>query len=182
MEPMADGDRPTQGAVIVPIPEADPAVSAHRRELDPAAALGVPAHVTVIFPFAVPSALSADDYQRLASGIRSVPRFDCSFGGIDWFGDDCVWLRPDDDLPFRALTQAVWDAFPDYPPYEGAFDDVVPHVTIGERRSGTLEDLQRAATEVETKLPVRQHVNESLFIAGTEAPNSWSIVRRFPLV
>jgi len=178
---MSDSIEPTQAAVIVPIPVADPIVAAHRSRLDAAATLGVPAHVTIIFPFARPGVLSTDDDGRLASAVRSVPRFVCSFTEIGWFGDACAWLRPDDDRPFRALTQAVWDMFPDYPPYEGAFDEVIPHLTIGERRFGTLEDLQRAAAEVTTHLPIRQHISEALFIAGTEAPNSWSVVRRFLL-
>lgn len=173
--------QPTQAAVIVAIPAADPAVSAHRRALDAAAALGVPAHVTVIFPFAVPAALTRDDDDRLASAIRSVPRFECSFSSIGWFGQDCAWLRPDDDRPFRALTLAVWAAFPDHPPYGGAFDDLVPHLTIGERRLGTLQDLHRATTEVMSHLPISQHVSEVVLVAGTEAVNSWSVVRRFPL-
>jgi hypothetical protein len=40
---------PTQSAVLVPVPEAERAVSRHRARLDAAAALGVPAHVTVLW-------------------------------------------------------------------------------------------------------------------------------------
>jgi hypothetical protein len=39
---------PTQSAVLVPVPEAERVVSRHRGRLDAAAALGVPAHVTVL--------------------------------------------------------------------------------------------------------------------------------------
>jgi hypothetical protein len=50
---------PTQSAVLVPVPEAERAVSRHRARLDAAAALGVPAHVTVLFPFVPPSEIAA---------------------------------------------------------------------------------------------------------------------------
>jgi hypothetical protein len=35
------------------------------------------------------------------------------------------------DEGFRALTRAVWSAFPDFPPYGGAFTEIVQHLTIG---------------------------------------------------
>lgn len=34
--------------------------------------------------------------------------------------------------PFRALTQRVSRAYPAFPPFEGQFDDAVPHLTIGQ--------------------------------------------------
>ena len=40
-----------ESAVLVPVPEAERAVSRHRARLDGAAARGVPAHVTVLYPF-----------------------------------------------------------------------------------------------------------------------------------
>ena len=46
----------TESAVLVPIPAAERVVSTHRSRLDGAAALGVPAHVTVLFPFVPPTA------------------------------------------------------------------------------------------------------------------------------
>jgi hypothetical protein len=48
-----------QSAVLVPAPEAEPAVSHHRARLDRAAAWGVPAHVTILYPFVAPSAITA---------------------------------------------------------------------------------------------------------------------------
>jgi hypothetical protein len=45
----------TYSAVLVPVPEAERVVSRYRARLDGAAALGVPAHVTVLYPF-VPAA------------------------------------------------------------------------------------------------------------------------------
>jgi hypothetical protein len=41
-----------------------------------------------------------------------------------------LYLAPDPDAPFAALTDAVYRAFPDHPPFAGKFDVVVPHVTV----------------------------------------------------
>ena len=62
----------TQSAVIVAIPEAEAAVAALRLRLDPAAAWGVPAHVTVLYPFLPPDEI---DGRALAErGVRGRDR------------------------------------------------------------------------------------------------------------
>ena len=43
-------------AVVVEVPEAEPLVGAWRLRFDPVAALGMPAHVTLLYPFVAPSA------------------------------------------------------------------------------------------------------------------------------
>ena len=43
---------PRRTALIVEVPEAEPAVGALRLEHDRSAARGVPAHITILFPFA----------------------------------------------------------------------------------------------------------------------------------
>jgi len=55
---MAELVTDTQSAVLVPVLEAERVVSPHRSRLDGAAALGVPAHVTVLFPFVPPPAIT----------------------------------------------------------------------------------------------------------------------------
>ncbi len=56
------------------------------------------------------------------SALQRMPAFDCAFGRREWFGEDVPWLAPEPDEPFRDLTAAVWRAFPEQPPYGGAFD------------------------------------------------------------
>lgn len=73
----------------------------------------------------------------------AVPQFRAEWGQTGWFGDDVPWLAPEPE-PIRSLTAAVWHAFPDQPPYEGRFDDIVPHLTIG--HDAPLDDLRAAAT------------------------------------
>src|SRR5262245_50890705 len=94
-------DGATESAVIVPVPAVEPVVAAHRRRLDPAWSWGIPAHVTVLYPFVPPSDLDATRFDRLAAAVRSVPAFACTFTGPDWFGTDVVWLRPEPDTQLR---------------------------------------------------------------------------------
>jgi hypothetical protein len=47
-------------------------------------------------------------------------------GRCGWFGEHVLWPAPEPDTPFRALTSAVWGAFPRHPPYGGAHREVLP--------------------------------------------------------
>ncbi|MFL5994282.1 MAG: hypothetical protein ACJ736_08210, partial [Streptomyces sp.] len=45
----------TETAVLVLVPEADGAVGKHREHLDMAASWGVPAHLSIVYPFMPPA-------------------------------------------------------------------------------------------------------------------------------
>ena len=73
----------TETALIVPVPEVEPIVGRFRAVYDPAAAAGVPAHVTVV-PLRPPSRISADvihalgeifDDRGVGRGVRGDGRF-----------------------------------------------------------------------------------------------------------
>ena len=181
LTPARDAPAPTETAVIAAIPEADPLVDRHRQHLDAAAGWGVPAHVTVLGPFVPPTALTPDVIATLAAATASVRAFDCRFTTTGWFGQDVVWLDPEPGEPFRQLTAAIWKAFPQYPPYSGAYDDVVPHLTIAERRLGNLDALHAAERAVQAALPLRGRVESLLLIAGAHVQSSWRIVHELPL-
>ena len=72
-------------------------------------------------------------------------------------------------------------AFPDHPPYGGAFDDVVPHLTVGESRRGSASALQAAEATVSPQLPIRAHIDRAVLIAGSAEPDSWHSVHEFRL-
>ena len=177
---------PTQTAVVVHVVAADPVVDVHRQRLDRAASWGVPAHVTVLHPFLPPDAVDEVALAALAAAVRTVPAFECSFATTRWFARDVVWLQPEPGEPFRRLTRAVWTAFPDHPPYAGAHDDLVPHLTIGERsvaegHGDGVAALERAEAAVHALLPLRQRIDHALLIAGSPTPRSWRTVHRLPL-
>jgi hypothetical protein len=171
----------TASAVLVQVPEAERVVSRHRARLDSAAALGVPAHVTVLYPFVPPPAITARTLELLAGAVASVSAFDCRFPVTAWFGLDVLWLAPRPDEPFLALTRAVAAAFPGYRPYRDAYADVVPHLTVGDRPAGGVADLRAAETEVLPALPVTAHVSRVWLMTGAGTPGSWRTVAELPL-
>lgn len=163
------------------VPEAEPVVEQHRRMLDPAAGWGVPAHVTVLYPFVHPSAVNEDVIARLHAVIRSTSAFSCQFARTRWFGDEVLWLEPLPADPFRTMTLAVWEAFPHYPPFGGAYDEVVPHLTVAQRSSSGKPPMQAAEGDVQSRLPVSAFIDRVLLVAGTQAADSWRTLSEIPL-
>jgi 2'-5' RNA ligase superfamily len=171
-------ERPLTGLVVA-VPEAEPVLAAHRVRLDGSAALGAPAHVTVIFPFVPADEVDENVLDRVAGVVRTMPRFRYAFRRTAWFDDRVLWLAPDDDGRFRELTHRVWREFPDHPPFEGAFDDVVPHLTVGHEHPR--EVLARAEEEVRTRLPVAGTASEVVLLAQDEPGGRWRRRAAFPL-
>ena len=168
-----------QSAVIVPVPEAEGVLGRIRADLDPAAAVGVPAHVTVIAPFIPTEQIDHAVLGALAAAIASVPAFDVTLADVRWFGDGVLWLAPDPAGPFRALTQALWQRFPACPPYGGAYDDVVPHLTVG--LGPPAQPLLAAARDLLPLLPIRARVTAAQLFQTGPGQESWHPVADFPL-
>ena len=174
----------TRTAVVVTVPGAESVVAEHRRRFDPSSLWGVPAHVTVLFPFVEPAVLDDDAVRRLAAAVATVPAFAFSFDRCGWFDQDVLWLAPAPDEPFRELTRAVWRAFPAHPPYAGAFDDLAPHLTVGQRADGderALDELRSIESVVSQQLPVTAYVDRVHLIAGSAEPDSWRTLHELPL-
>lgn len=117
-------------ALVVLIPQAEPLVAAHRQLGDASIGAPIPAHVTVLFPFR--SVIDDDDVAVIGEHASKTPAFEVTFARSGRFPGEVVFLVPEPAQPFRALTMALVGAFPDCPPYNGAHDDVVPHLTVAD--------------------------------------------------
>lgn len=159
----------------------DPALESLRQAHDPHAALGVPAHVTCVFPFAPPSVIDSATTDALRDLVAGFDSFEVVFPDVGEF-PGVVWLRPEPEEPFRALTRAIVAAFPEYPPYEGAYDDPQPHLTIGMDLDRQATEVLRArvAAEITARPPRRAHVS-SLSLLARDVDGSWREERRFAL-
>jgi 2'-5' RNA ligase superfamily len=158
---------PRRTALIVAVPEAEPAVGSLRLAHDASAALGVPAHITILFPFAPPDEVDVPALEELFARFRP---FDFALDRVARFDEGALWLHPDPSAPFADLIAACAQRFPAYPPYEGAFDEPIPHLTVSE----TPIDLQ-------IQLPIAAHAAEVTLIEESESDGRWSTRRVFPL-
>jgi 2'-5' RNA ligase len=128
--PVADAMSEKPSAVIVRL-RLPAGLERLRRARDRSASHGVPAHVTILYPFLPQSDLTGTVRGELASIAREIRAFDVRFSTVArWPG--VVYLEPEPRAPFRAMIDRVVARWPDHPPYDGAVDEVIPHLTIAE--------------------------------------------------
>ncbi|UUZ46177.2 2'-5' RNA ligase family protein [Janibacter limosus] len=165
-------------ALVVEVPEVEPAVGEIRRDLDPMAGRGVPPHVTVLFPFVPLDQLDATIVARLESVFRQGAPFEHCFVGTHWFGDEVLWLASDGDRQLRGLTDLVVVEFPAHQPYGGEHAEVVPHLTIADH--APLDAMRSAETEVGARPPICA-VTTSVSLLTEQPSGDWTTERRFGL-
>ena len=160
--------------------ELPPELERARLAGDAMAGLGVPAHVTLLFPFLEPSTIRDVELARLANVIGACPAFDFALVAVRAFPGDAsravVYLAPEPAEPFRRLTRSIWRAWPDHPPYGGAFTELVPHLTIADPAPG-VADLEALARPL---LPLRRRAEDAWLLVEEEDAR-WSRAASFPL-
>lgn len=158
---------PRRTALVVAVAEAEPYVAALRLAHDPSAPLGAPAHITILFPFA---AADAVDERALAELFAAHRAFDFELTSVEHFDDELTYLAPVPAEPFAALTRAVAEHWPAYPPYEGSVETVVPHLTVGE-----------TVLEIDVPLPIACRAQDVVLLEEDEPGGRWRVRRRFAL-
>jgi 2'-5' RNA ligase len=165
---------PTSAIIVrVPIPAR---VARVRRRWDRSAAIGVPPHVTVLFPFLAPGRLDAAVRHDLADIAAAHDAFDVRFATVGRF-PGLLYLAPEPADPFVALTEACVERFPDFPPYEGLHDDIVPHLTVVEGDEAPMDEI---AIELEAEPPFDRRVRAIEVITPSET-GPWRVRWRLPL-
>jgi 2'-5' RNA ligase len=121
-----------QSALFVVVPEAEPLVQALRSRFDPSAQVGVPAHITVLFPFMPRELLTDAVLRRLRTALGAFTSFTFALERIGRF-PRTTYLMPEPPVAFVAITAALAREFPGYPPYGGQFSQVIPHLTVADQ-------------------------------------------------
>ncbi|MFI0960972.1 2'-5' RNA ligase family protein [Streptomyces sp. NPDC021080] len=140
-----------RSGLVVTVPEAEPVVRAWRDRLDPAVRAGVPAHVTVLFPFLHESRIDGGTLAAVDGVIGRHRSFEARFERCGRF-PGILYLAPEADTSFRALTEAVVDRWPETPPFGGEFDEIVPHLTVAQGQDDAV--LDEAEADLRGRLPV----------------------------
>lgn len=168
---------PGQTALLATVDEVEPLVGRWRRRYDSSASAGVPAHVTVLFPFLGIDRVTATVVDDLTALIGAHRPFTVRFEECRRF-PDVLYLAPAPDQPFRALTEAIADRWPEAPPYEGRFADIVPHLTVAHGQPPLILDELEA--ELAQHLPVTATISSvGLFVSDG---HRWRRHREFSLL
>jgi hypothetical protein len=136
--------------------------------------MGTSHHITVLDPFVPSFLLDAEVEEAVSQILLEVRPFSYDLVRLERF-PGVLYLAPEPGEPFIAMTEALCRRFPDYPPYGGAYDAIVPHVTLalGHEPPGLAEHVQE-------RLPVSGSVEEVWLMMETPDGN-WSAGRRFAL-
>ncbi|MDQ1403457.1 MAG: hypothetical protein QOG03_1773 [Actinomycetota bacterium] len=164
-----------ESALLIPLPEVDGIIGHHRLRHDPSARNGVPAHVTLLYPFVSPAAIDDGVLTKVTDVVRDFRRFDVRFERVGRFGE-VVYLAPEPGDPFAEMTAALVRAFPKYPPYRGRFTKVIPHLTVAEHSSPP--DLGDALA---AELPVAAACREVWLMTEADS-GQWSTRERWTLL
>jgi hypothetical protein len=171
-----------ESAIIVPI-RLPPALADVRLRETQDGPAGVPGHVTLLYPFVPPGSIDGGILAAVARVISAAEASDIRFREVRRWEpgsgapEGVVWLDPEPSEPFVRLIAAVSKAFPDYPPYGGMHDTVIPHVSLA-----SVDRSHQGAVEAEARrwLPFRRHVRAATLIVEG-ADGRWRTRRRFPL-
>jgi len=69
--------------------------------------------------------------EAIAEVLFAFAAFEVVFARLDRF-PGALWLAPEPAQPFARMIEALMGRFPDYPPYGGAFNEIVPHLTVAQ--------------------------------------------------
>lgn len=170
-------------ALLLALDETAPQLAPVRAELHPASvALGLPPHLTLLYPFVPRAACDEAVVERVRRICTGYAALSFSLTDVTTFPGGFVCLVPEPDGGVRALMRALWDEFPETPPYGGEIDDPDPHVTVGWSADGRddPELLEVVRRRVEPLLPADCRV-DSVSLYEETRPGRWRLRERAPL-
>ena len=150
---MTMGERPTMTGIVILVPEADTFVD-H-------------AHVTLLAPFGRDNRPTPAEVGEVERFFADVTPFDFSLTGESVFPSGIRYLVPEPAGTFSRLTHGLHRLFPEYPPYEGQFDIVVPHLTL-------------PPDAVADGLPIQAHAREATLMRHDADTGRTAVLDRFP--
>jgi 2'-5' RNA ligase len=168
-----------EAALIVPVLEAEQYVSNFRMEYDPSASVGVPAHITINYPFTPEISNHLDYIAELSSIISGFTQFPFQLIEICTF-PQAVYLSPQPTSPFIDIIQAISSGFPESQPYKDEFSQIVPHLTLAQVKENEIQSIEKMALNLlNPNLPISAKASEIWLIENFKG--KWKRRMVFPL-
>lgn len=163
-------------AIVVSVAGVSPAVDLAQRAHTRAGRDGLGPHVTLLYPFADSSAV---DVARVREVVARVAAFEFRLVALRVFEQEprVLYLAPEPERPFRELTAALAEAFPEHPPYGGAHPHPIPHATVAVADDATLAEVE---AELVPALPLTARADEAILVARGD-DGRWRLRDRLPL-
>ncbi|MEP7356118.1 MAG: 2'-5' RNA ligase family protein [Anaerolineales bacterium] len=173
-------DKP-ESALLVLAPEAETLVKDFRDRYDWAASQGVPAHLTLLYPFMAPAEIEAGVLTSIEQLLGRFAPFDYTLAEPRRFPAGVLYLAPEPAAPFKALTAALAAQFPAYPPYGGVYAEVIPHLSVAQVTDLTHLDAIAAefGAAAAGRLPIPAHAAQVALMDNRSG--RWAVTGMFRL-
>jgi 2'-5' RNA ligase len=134
-------------------------VSRWQRTWTKAGSEGMPAHVTLLVPFA-DSSIVTERVEAVRAALSPFSPFECTFEEVAYFEQPrrYLYLRPEPREILVAMTEALIERFPEFPPYDGEVTGIVPHLSVA--ASDDEAPLRGIGAELAEVLPIRASVRD----------------------
>src|SRR5680860_666 len=152
--------------LLIPVPEAESVVRTTLERHSPEYLSPDPdettAHITILNPFADLDSIDEGLIFELRGFFADVLPFTfrltsiCDLTSSSTSGT--TYLSPEPAAPFRMLTHELCRHFPEFPPYGGRFEEVVPHLSVPIPDGEAVDNLR---FELESRLPIVAHAREA---------------------
>jgi 2'-5' RNA ligase len=162
---------------VIVLDDAEPFDEVRRDFAVETVALGIPFHVTLLYPFAPREEVATALLAEVRSFFAEREPFELELTRVAMW-PRVVYAVPEPDDVLRELMRGLFELFPQWPPYGGAHAEVVPHATLGEEidAAPVYDEIQE---RIAPHLPARYHVDEASLLEEF-APDRWRERERFP--
>ena len=137
----------------------------------------IPLSITLLYPFAPREELDEDQLQMLRTFFASRHPLSFDIARVaQWVdGSRAVYGVPEPEQALRSTMRALWELFPEFPPYGGA-DDPPPHASLTlVGGDATLADVE---ARLEGILPAHFDVQEAVLMEEHD-PDVWRVRETF---
>ena len=126
---------------------------------------GVLAHITVVGPFMPEADIDDGVVAELERYFADVTTFDFTLEGVSEFPGGPAYLVPEPAGVFRRLTLGLHRLFPEFPPYGGVFEEVVPHISVPLAADENADSLRLAISH---RLPIEARAHAATLVRVAE--------------
>ena len=147
-----------QSSIDLHFLELSPLTDRWRKPTTAVANLGVPPHITLLWPWKDAPVAQAD-LNKLEATLTPFKPFQLTLSHIEIFENGAIYFALEDESIPRAIMQALFKTFPETPPYGGEFPDPRPHITIAKPPKDQSEAWQQEIARA-IQLPIHFWVKE----------------------
>lgn len=174
------GDRPLETVITLVLEHVDPELSrAHRELYQERIAENIPFSLTLLYPWIPAASVTEDDLAELGSFFSARPPLEFDLTQVKEFPGAVAYAAPQRDAELRATMKALWQLYPQYPPYGEPGNEPPPHATLGRYGGDTPITFQQARERVEPLLPVHCVVEQATLLEEYE-PDRLRLRATFP--